>query len=802
MKFTLSWLGDHLETEAGSDEIAARLTMLGLEVDSVATRARGLEEFTVARVIEARKHPNADRLKLCRLETKDGEAEVVCGAPNARAGLKGVFAAPGSTIPGLGTKLKRANIRGVESAGMLLSEREMGLGEEHGGIVELPADAPVGASVVEVMGLDDPVFDLEITPNRGDCLGVRGIARDLAAAGLGTLKPLVIEAVPGAYESPIGVRLEFDPAQRPACPYFVGRHIRGVANRESPDWLKDKLLAVGLRPISALVDITNFLTLGYGRPLHAFDADKVAGDLRVRLANPGERFEALGGRTYELDGEMTVICDDHGAEALGGVMGGARTGCTDATMNVFLESALFDPVRTAATGRKLSLTSDARYRFERGIDSAFQVDGMELATRLVLELCGGEASALVIAGEEPEPRPEIAFAPERVATLGGVQLPTAEAKRILTALGFTVGAGDGALSVTVPSWRNDIVGEACLVEEVVRVFGYDRVPAAAVRCAGALPEPALSPEQAMRATARRVLAAQGLMEAVTLSFTASKYAEQFAPVPESLRLVNPISADLDVMRPSILPNLIAASVRNANRGLPDAALFEVGPQYAGVGPAEQTTAAAGVRSGGAHPRSWAEASRGVDAFDAKADALAVIAALGVPSGRVHVEAKAPAYYHPGRAGVLRLGGGAAAPVLATFGEIHPAVLEIMDARGVVAGFEVFLDSIPAPEKRAPSAPPELSPFHPVARDFAFVVDQDVSAAAVLAAARGADASLIADAQLFDVYSGKGLGAGKKSLAIGVVLQPKDRTLTDAEIEAVAEKVIARVAKETGGVLRT
>ncbi|MDP6604360.1 MAG: phenylalanine--tRNA ligase subunit beta [Rhodospirillales bacterium] len=802
MKFSLSWLGDHLETEAGVDEIATRLTMLGLEVDSVETRAQGLEDFTVARVIEARKHPNADRLKLCLLETKDGEAEVVCGAPNARAGLKGVFAAPGSFIPGLGAKLKRAKIRGVESAGMLLSELEMGLGEEHGGIVELPADAPIGAPVVDVMGLDDPVFDLEITPNRGDCLGVRGIARDLAAAGLGTLKPLVIEAVPGAYESPIGVHLEFDPADSQACPHFVGRHIRGLVNRESPDWLKDRLLAVGLRPISALVDITNFLTLGYGRPLHAFDADRVAGDLRVRLAKSGERFEALGGRTYELDGEMTVICDDHGADALGGIMGGERTGCTDATTNVFLESAFFDPVRTAATGRKLNLTSDARYRFERGIDPAFQVNGVELATRLVLELCGGEPSALVIAGGAPDSGREIAFAPERVATLGGIDVPVAEAERILTALGFVVGAADGALAVTVPSWRNDIVGEACLVEEVVRVFGYDRVPAVPVRCASALPEPALSPDQARRATARRALAAQGLIEAVTLSFTSSKHAEMFASVPESLRLVNPISAELDVMRPSILPNLIAAFVRNANRGFPDAALFEVGPQYAGARPADQATVAAGIRAGSAHARSWARPPRGVDAFDAKDDALAVFAAVGIATSRVRIEAKAPDYYHPGRSGVLRLEGGEAAPVLATFGEIHPAVLSAMDARGPAAGFEVYLDSLPGSADRAASAPPELSPFQPVARDFAFVVDADVAAAAVLAAVRGAEASLIAEVQLFDVFSGGGLGAGKKSLAVGVVLQPKDRTLTDTEIETVAEKIIARVGKKTGGVLRT
>jgi phenylalanyl-tRNA synthetase beta chain len=799
MKFTLSWLKEHLETDAPLDTIAERLTMLGLEIDGIGNRAAGMEGFTVGHVLEARPHPDADRLQVCIVDTGDGTSEVVCGAPNARAGMKGVFAGPGSYVPGIDLKLKKTKIRGVESNGMLLSEREMSLSDEHEGIIELPDDAPIGASAVAVMGLDDPVIDVAITPNRGDCLGVRGIARDLAAAGLGTLKPLDTSPVAGAFQSPIAVSLDFDDATRDACPYFVGRMVRGVKNGDSPGWLQDRLVAVGLRPISALVDITNLLTLGLNRPLHAFDADKVRGNLHVRLATGDDRLMALNDKEYELDDAMVVIADDDEVEALGGVMGGLRTGCTGDTVNVFLESAYFDPVRTAATGRKLNLQSDARFRFERGIDPAFLVDGMEIGTRLVLELCGGEASELIIVGGEPDWKRDIVLRDGRVRDLGGVDVGKGEAERILNTLGFETTATDGGLTTAVPPWRGDIVGEADLVEEVVRVYGYDRVEAVPLERTDALPRPSLSPVQRRRATTRRVLAGRGLVEAVTYSFMPSNQAALFGG--DHVRLINPISSDLDVMRPSILPNLIAAAGRNANRGIVDAALFEVGPQYSGTRPEDQAMVAAGVRSGRAVPRDWAQATRDVDAFDAKADALAVLGGLGVSVDNLQVIAEAPDWYHPGRAGSLRLG---PQTVLAHFGEIHPGVLRRMDVKGPIAGFEVLLDALPKPKARKGAARPhlDLSSLQPVARDFAFVVDRDVAADAVVRAARGADKKLIVDVRVFDVFTDDALGGDKKSLAVSVVLQPTDKTLTDDDIEAVADKVVASVEKATGGSLRT
>lgn len=801
MKVPLSWLKDHLDTDAPVDEIARRLTMVGLEVEKVIDRSHGLAGFVVARVLTAEPHPNADRLTVCRVDTGSGTTQVVCGAANARAGMLGVFAAAGAVIPGTGMRLKKASIRGVESNGMLLSAREVGLSDEHEGIIELPGDAPVGAPAAGVMGLSDPVIDIAVTPNRGDCLGIRGIARDLSAAGLGTLKPVDADPVPGTFRSPIAVDLQFDAECADACPYFVGRAIRGVKNAESPGWLRDKLGAVGLRPISALVDITNFLTIGLCRPLHVFDADKVGGDLHVRLARAGESLPALNGKVYELDAGMTVIADDHGAAALGGVIGGERTGCTADSVNIFVESALFDPVRTAATGRKLNLMSDARYRFERGIDPAFLVHGMEIATRLILDLCGGEPSQLVIAGAEPPPRRPVALRPGRVGTFGGADVPAHEVERILTALGFTIDKDGETLTVGVPSWRSDIVGEACLIEEVVRIHGYDRIPALPLERTTPLPHPARAPEQRRRAAAGRVLAGRGLVEAVTLSFIASGDAALFGGAPESTHLVNPISSELDVMRPSVLPNLIAACGSNADRGAADAALFEVGPQYAGDEPQDQATVAAGVRAGRTGPRNWADSPRPVDVFDAKGDVLAVLAALGAPSESLRVSADAPPWYHPGRSGTVRLG---PKTVLACFGEIHPGVLGKMDVKGPIAGFEVFLDHLPKLRARKSAAKPhlELSPLQPVERDFAFVVDEDVAADAVLAAARGADKSLIAEVRVFDVFSGGNVGAGKKSLAINVTLQPTEKTLTDAEIDAVARKVVASVEKATGGTLRT
>ena len=799
MKLTPAWLAVHLDTEAGLDEICRRLTMLGLEVEEVLDRAQGMEDFVVGRVIEAGSHPDADRLRVCTVDAGAGTAQVVCGAPNARAGMMGVFAPVGTVIPGTGLKLKAAKIRGVESNGMLLSERELGLSDEHEVIIELDPGAVPGAPAADALGLADPVIDIAITPNRGDCLSIRGIARDLAAAGVGTLKPLDAEAVPGAYQSPIKVHLDFGPETADACPYFAGRYVRGVTNSESPGWVKERLESIGLRPISALVDITNLLTIELGRPLHVFDADKIEGDIHVRLAQPGETLAALDGKAYEMDGEMTVIADDAQALALGGVMGGEGSGCTTETTNVYLESALFDPRRTAATGRKLNLMSDARFRFERGIDPAFLEPGMEIATRLVLEFCGGEPSHPVIAGAEPEWRRDVTFRPSRVLKLGGVRLEEGEARRILGDLGFAISGDGDAVRVAVPSWRNDIDGEADLVEEVVRVYGYERIPSAPMERATALPQPALGTEQRRRSAARRTLAGRGLVEAVTLSFMPSDQADLFGGIDESQRLINPISSDLDVMRPSVLPNLIAALGRNADRGIEDAALFEVGPQYSGSKPEDQATLAAGVRAGVTGPRSWAEAPRPVDAFDVKADARAVIAAMGLAADRVGVYADAPPWYHPGRSGVLGLG---PKTVLAAFGEVHPRVLRAMDVKGPVAGFEIFLDRLPESRKGAAKPHLRLSSLHTVERDFAFVIDEAVTADAVLAAARDADRDLIAGVGVFDVFTGGQLGEGKKSLAINVVLQPADKTLTEDQIEAVADKVVAGVKKATGGVLRS
>ena len=800
MKFTFGWLKEHLDTKATLDDVVERLTMIGLEVDQVHDRARGLEDFVVGRVVEAKKHPDADKLSICRVDNGTETVEVVCGAPNARTGLVGVFAASGSHIPGTGITLKPTEIRGVVSNGMLLSAKEMGLGDDHDVIIELPEDAPLGARAVDVMGLADPVIEIEITPNRGDCLGVRGIARDLAAAGVGALTPLDTTAVPGKFESPIKVHLDFKKGTEEACPYFVGRFIRGVKNTESPGWLKEKLTAIGLRPISALVDITNLMTMNLGRPLHVFDAAKVDGDIHVRLSEKGEKLLALDGKEYELDGEMTVIADAKEVEALGGVIGGEASGCTTGTQDVFLESAYFDPVRTAMTGRKLNILSDARFRFERGVDPAFLVDGMEIATRLVVEICGGEPSEPVIAGSEPEWQREITLRPDRIQTFGGVKMPKKKITQILSALGFEGKEKKGAISVSVPSWRGDIVGEACLVEEVVRIFGYDKIPVVPMDGGAALPDPALSPDQRRRAMARRLLAARGLVEAVTYSFLSGPEAELFGGVPESLKLINPISADMDVMRPSLLPNLIAAAGRNAARGTADAQLFEIGPQYSGDTPEEQHITAAGIRTGATGERNWAEPPRPVDAFDAKADALAVLGGIGIAVDKVEVAPEAPGWYHPGHSGVMRLG---PKTVLAHFGEIHPRVLGEMGVKGPVAGFEILFDNLPKAKERKSKAKPhlDLPQFHAVERDFAFVVDEKVSAAQVLGAALSADKKLITGVSLFDVFHGGNLGEGKKSLAINVTLQPLEKTLTDAEIDAVAESVVANVKKTTGGVLR-
>ena len=799
MKFTLSWLKTHLETEASLETIAEKLSMIGLELEGVEDRGKELAPFTVAHVKEAKQHPDADRLRVCLVETKDhGEVQVVCGAPNARTGMKGVFAPAGTHIPGTGIDLKKGTIRGVESNGMLVSEREMGLSDEHEGIIELPEDAPLGAPFAQVMGLDDPVIEIGITPNRGDCLGVRGVARDLAAAGLGTLKPLQAPEVKGSFDSPIKWLRDFPEGQGDACPFVAGRTFRGVKNGPSPKWLQERLLAIGLRPISALVDITNFVTFDLGRPLHVFDAQKLKGDLTMRLAKAREEILALDGKTYVMDGEMTVIADEAGLQGIGGVMGGELSGCTEETTEVFLEAALFDPVRTAATGRKLGIHSDARYRFERGLDPESAGWGVEVGARLILELCGGEASHVVTAGEIPAWQRSIALRPERTASLGGLELPAKRQGEILERLGFAVGKDKKAIQVEVPSWRPDIEGEACLVEEVLRIHGYEEIPVTPLARESDLPHAVLTTAQRREGFARNALAWRGLDETVTFSFMSSDLAPLFGEVPEALRLFNPISSDLDVMRPSILANLALAAQRNSDRGVGDSALFEIGAQYRDNTPEGQDEVAAGLRIGSSGPRHWS-GGREVDAFDAKGDALAALAACGAPVDKLQVTADAPGHYHPGRSGCLRLG----PKVLASFGELHPRVLRRLDLKGPVVAFEVFLQAIPEPKAKAAKLRPalETSSLQPLERDFAFVVDAEVPAEKLLRAARGADKAMVTGVELFDVYQGQGIEAGKKSLAIAVTIQPRERTLTDAEIDAIGRKVVQQVEKATGGVLR-
>lgn len=802
MKFTLSWLKEHLETDAPLDEIVRMLSMIGLEVEGVIDRSAALAPFTIAHVVSAEQHPDADRLRVCKVDTGSEIVQVVCGAPNARTGMKGVFAPAGSHVPGTGIDLKKGVIRGQESNGMLVSERELGLSDEHDGIIELPEDAPLGQAFAAYAGLADPLIDIAITPNRADCLGVRGVARDLAAAGLGTLKPLDSAPRPGGYKSPIVWKRDFPANAMDACPIVVGRHFRGVKNGVSPKWMQERLKAVGLRPISALVDITNYVMMDLGRPLHAYDAQKIEGGaLVIRLARDGETFHALNGKEYTLDSEIIAIGDAQGVDDLAGIMGGERTGVSEGTTEMFLETAIFDPIRVAMAGRKLGLLSDARYRFERGLDQTSPFWGTEVATRLILEICGGECSEIVVEGQEPEWRRRYDLRIARIAELGGVAVPEAEALRILDILGFEAKpAGPGVYSVAPPPWRGDIIGEADLVEEVLRINGYDKIPVEPLPRETSMPQPALTPAQRRVPLAKRTLAARGMVEAVTFSFMPSGQAALFGgPVKPELMLANPISSDLDAMRPSILGNLLAAAGRNANQGYPDLALFEVGPQFADATPKGQSAMATGIRAGRTSPRDWSKQQRPVDAFDAKGDAIALLELLGAPTANLQVSTDAPDWYHPGRSGCLRLGPN----VLASFGELHPRLLQAYDLKGPVVGFELFLDRVPMPKAKKGATKPflKLSPFQPVERDFAFVVEDGVAAEQIVRAAKGADKVLVSDVGVFDIYAGANLGEGRKSVAISVTLQPTDRTLTEEDIEAVSAKIVAQVEKATGGSLR-
>jgi phenylalanyl-tRNA synthetase beta chain len=820
MKFTLSWLKAHLQTDAPLERITDTLTQIGLELEGVENRGAALASFRVAHVIEAVQHPNADRLRACKVDTGDGIVSVVCGAPNARTGMKAVFAAPGAFIPGTGITLKVGEIRGVQSAGMLLSAREMGLGDDHAGIIELPDDAPIGVPYPEYAGLDDPVIEIGVTPNRGDCFSVRGIARDLAAAGLGTLKPFAPAVIAPAFDG--GTRWEI--AFREACPWIIGRTIRGVRNSPSPKWLQDRLSFIGLRPINALVDVTNFFTFDLGRPLHVFDVAKLTGDTLVLRRGAGETMRALNGKDYVVDPEDCAICDAAGVQSIAGVIGGEATGCDEATTNVFVECALFDPVRIALTGRRHQIVSDARQRFERGLDPALMPDAIQAATALILELCGGEPGTVTAAGAEPAWQRDATMRFARIARFGGSNISEDEAIGSLERLGFVVhGRNAEQVTVAVPSWRNDVAApisldqfpgldpakaakaaagcvaveaENDLIEEVLRLRGLDAVPAVSLPRESPVPQATLTARQQRTAVARRTLAAAGLMECVTFSFMARADAERFGDTPDALRLTNPIAADLDQLRPTPLATLALAAKRNAARGYSDLALFEIGPAFAVDAPDGQKLAAAGLRSGQT-PRNWLAPQRSVDVMDAKADLWALLNAVGVPLEALQVTADAPAFLHPGRSGMVRQG---PKTVMGWFGEIHPRLLAALDLLSPMVAFELDLNAVAEPKRRRKAAS-DLPAFQPVRRDFAFIVDSLVAADSVMRAARGADRTLITGVTLFDVYEGDRMAEGKKSLGVEVTFQPRERTLTDAEIEAACQKVVAAVAKATGAALR-
>ncbi|GAA4216463.1 phenylalanine--tRNA ligase subunit beta [Sphingomonas endophytica] len=781
MKFTLSWLKDHLDTTASLDEILVALTNIGLEVEGVTDPAARLEGFTVARVLSAERHPQADKLQVLSVDAGDGPLQVVCGAPNARAGLVGVFGKPGAAVPANGMVLKVAAIRGVESNGMMCSTRELELGEDHDGIIELPDDAPVGTAFADYAGLGDPVIEVSVTPNKQDCMGVHGIARDLAAAGLGTLVPPTVPEVAGEGAGP-DVRIE-DAA---GCPAFFAQEVRGITNGAAPEWMTKRLRAIGQKPISALVDITNYLTVDLGRPLHVYDKAKLSGGLVARQARDGETVEALNGKTYTLSAGMTVIADDVAVHDIGGIMGGAHSGVSDATTDVIIECAYFTPEAIARTGQKLALTSDARQRFERGVDPAFLDDGLAIATFLVLEYCGGTASGVTRAGEPPLGTRSYAYDPARAETLGGLAVAPERQRAILESLGFTV---DDAWNVTPPTWRRDVDGTADLVEEVIRIEGIDRVAPVPLPRTPGVARPTATPEQRIERRTRRAAAARGLDEAVTWSFLSEK---QVAPFGEAVwRLANPISEELKVMRPSLLPGLLSAAERNLRQGVETVRLFEIGRRYLPEG--ERATVGV-VLAGDRRARGWREGkAAGFDAYDAKAEALALLAAAGAPVDNLQVMGEAGAAFHPGRSGTLRLG---PKTVLAAFGAVHPAVMKAFDLSGQVAAVELYLDAIPAKRgsgfMRPAYAPPALQP---VRRDFAFLVPADVSAEALVRAVKGADKATITRARVFDVFTGTGVAEGHKSVAVELVLQPAEKSFTDADLKAIADKVVAAAAKQ-------
>ncbi|WP_455478834.1 phenylalanine--tRNA ligase subunit beta [Bartonella sp. B10] len=803
MKFTLSWLKDHLETDASLNEICDKLTAIGLEVEHVDDRS-SLKGFIIAKILTAIKHPNADKLQVLSVDMGSGTpVQVVCGAQNACVGLVGVLALPGTYVPGLDVTLSVGKIRGVESFGMMCSQAELELSDEHHGIIELPKDAPIGVEFAAYAGLNDPVIDIGLTPNRSDCAGVRGIARDLAATGIGQLKELSLPQFAIFFEPTVQVSLDFS-RDRSLCTGFAWCEIRDVKNGASPQWMQQRLSAIGLRPVNALVDITNYITFDLGRPLHVFDADKIRGSLIVRRGREGECLQALNGKIYNLGSKDCIIADEEGIVAIAGIIGGERTSCDETTRRVIIESALWDAQSIAQTGRVLGIISDARYRFERGVDPDFMETGLKIAKEFVLRFCGGKVSKTKIVGYQKPAIKQITFPFSEIKRLTHLEIEREQAITILTQLGFCVEDEGDVATVKVPTWRHDIAGKADLVEEVMRVYGLDKIKPIPLKNSAERRSQVLTCAQIRSRTARLALVCRGMKEVVMWSFISENQAFAFGGGQAQLKLVNPITADMSVMRPSLLPGLLMAAQRNADRGFPDIALFEVSSIYEDDTPDKQQRVVGGVRRGterfeGAG-RFWNGNVVAVDVFDAKADALAVLEACGVDIGKVQIETGAPNWYHPGRSGVMKLG---SKVILGFFGAFHPATLEELDVGGPLCGFEIFLDRIPESKKKTikSRSPLKLLPFQMVRRDFAFVVDKTIASSLIIRAASGADKKLIHSVQVFDIFEDSALGEDKKSIAIEISIQPVERTLTDEDLEELTLKVVKSVTKMTGARLR-
>ncbi len=800
MKFTFSWLKDHLETKLNFNQISEILTNVGLEVENIQDKSKDFKNFTVAYVIKAEKHPNADRLKVCEVQTNKGSLQVVCGAPNAKTGMKGIFAPVGSFIPGTSVQLKKTEIRGVSSEGMLLSEKEVGISDDHEGIIQVDDSCKIGDTFSKVFGFDDVIIEIGITPNRSDCLSVRGIARDLAAAGAGKLKKINYKSHKGKFVSPIKWKISLNKKNAHLCPSVAGIYFKNVKNSQSPEWLKKRLIAIGLRPISTLVDITNYITYDLGRPLHVFDADKIKGNLVMRLAKKNESIKALDGKTYNLLENMVVISDDKQAHAIGGVMGGEDSSCSEETLNVFLEVALFDPVSISRTGRNLDLQSDARFRFERGIDPYSIEFGINAAIKMILNLCGGEASKLTIDGNYKKPEKILEYDFDRVKTLGGINIKINHQKKILNSLGFTFKKiKNNKTKIKVPSYRPDIEGEADLVEEVLRIFGYDKIVEKSVI---KRPEDFLKPLKANQLVfykSKRIIASRGYFEVVTWSFMSSKFAEYFNQYENILKLDNPISSDLDVMRPSIIPNLLESITKNQARLFHNAGMFEIGPQYENYIDKGQHMVASGIKYGSFNSSNWNDDDRAVDTFDIKADIFSFFSSLDIPIDNLKIDYEAPNWYHPGKSATLRLGNN----ILGFFGEINPITLNIYEIKTNVCAFEIFLEDLWKfqSKKSFSKILYDNNPYQSVERDFSFIINKNIKSSDITDIIRRTEKELIKEIKIFDVFEGENIPADKKSIAIRIILQPILSTFTDQDIEKITEKIINNVCKNIGAEIR-